>query len=810
MAADNAPYTNGEMGVCEITGTISPVITPTWNLCGGTISVVYPDATDDCNRTITGGSFVINVDAAPEATVTAPTFATSISCAMAQTFTAADATYTNGLTGNCEISGNITANITTNFNSCGGTITISYDDVDNCNNILTAGPFTINVDAAPEATIQLPVLPSSISCSEAGTYNPPTTTFTNGLTGVCNSSGNAISAANNFYDECGGYLQLVYLATDECGRDLIPLVVNVSVEAAPAPTLSVPSLPTTLTCSESSNYFAPPAFYDNGLLGTCNISGALPGQIVRAVDACDGGTITVTYAGQDNCGNLLSADPIVITVLPAPAAQIIAPDIEEVVFCFQVDDIVSIPAQFSNGETGTCANAGMIQPLVEPFFNDCEGGLVLITYTGFDNCGNPLAYEKVITVLPDTQAPYGDSIGLEITLDFNAETPHPDSTEMIFYKDSIASYFYDDCSAVVVTVVGDTGTPQCGNDGTFIRTYFMEIADECGNVADTSTLTLTGQCNPLFCTLSQDYFAGEVSNDSLYGMSSFELLDSLMGFGEDSILIGQGECGFILDDADCVRELLQSHGQSISLPNDFSFNCNPDFGNALVNQIVTTTLNIRYNQLMNPNDSLDLGNFLLETACVRMPGYIESALPDSAATVNDVIEYANNFLACQCNDDCEDFKNIGADEGYEYVMADLTSWFLGLNSRFENCNIPSAPCDLEEEEVQVNNVFQDSPFLPLTPLNGESQLDEFGTLNLYPNPTNRFINLESNDLLDRNATIQIFNNLGKLVAEKSFTDIQQTQLQMNVSQLTSGMYLITIETADEGKRFQPQRFQILK
>ena len=62
-----------------------------------------------------------------------------------------------------------------------------------------------------------------------------------------------------------------------------------------------------------------------------------------------------------------------------------------------------------------------------------------MTYTGLDNCGNSLTYQKVITVMPDTQAPYGDSIGLEITLDFNAETPHPDSIEMVFYKDSIGS-----------------------------------------------------------------------------------------------------------------------------------------------------------------------------------------------------------------------------------------------------------------------------------------------------------------------------------------------------------------------------------
>ena len=109
FSANFATYTNGLQGICEIAGTVNAVINSDYSNCGGSITVTYPDVTDDCNRTITGGTFNINVQPAPEATVTVPTFPFSVTCEEGANFVANDATFTNGLTGVCNISGTISA-----------------------------------------------------------------------------------------------------------------------------------------------------------------------------------------------------------------------------------------------------------------------------------------------------------------------------------------------------------------------------------------------------------------------------------------------------------------------------------------------------------------------------------------------------------------------------------------------------------------------------------------------------------------------------------------------------------------------------
>uniref|UniRef100_UPI00053D809E hypothetical protein n=1 Tax=Psychroserpens jangbogonensis TaxID=1484460 RepID=UPI00053D809E len=168
---------------CEISGSIEATVVKDYTSCGGTITITY-NGKDLCERDLVAGPYVINVDPAPMAEVTAPEFSDKIACSDAAGFAADDASYTNGLTGLCEISGSIEATVVKDYTSCGGTITVTYNGVDVCQNPLSAGPFVIDVDPAPMADVSAPEFPTNVMCSDAAGFAADDATYSNGLEGT--------------------------------------------------------------------------------------------------------------------------------------------------------------------------------------------------------------------------------------------------------------------------------------------------------------------------------------------------------------------------------------------------------------------------------------------------------------------------------------------------------------------------------------------------------------------------------------------------------------------------------------------------
>ena len=218
----------------------------------------------------------------------------------------------------------------------------------------------------------------------------------------------------------------------------------------------------------------------------CNISGFIQPVVNKVVDACSGGFITLDYSTVDACGNFLSAPQVFINVEPAPEPTLEQPLLPMAINCWEAAFYNPGTLQFTNNLTGNCERSGFIYPIITPLWESCEGGNILVRWEGTDECGFKLETKWfVVMVLPDDKAPVGECTSIEESLLFINETPNPD--ELDDFKDEIASNFSDDCSDIVVTVVGDTGDPICGLDGQFERIYQMEVADECGNVADTCT-----------------------------------------------------------------------------------------------------------------------------------------------------------------------------------------------------------------------------------------------------------------------------------------------------------------------------------
>ena len=779
FVAPSATFTNGIIGTCNISGSIPAIVNNAFDACGGSITVTYNDV-DQCGNPLIAGPFIITVEPAPVPTISIPAYSSPISCVNAENYVPPTATYTNGLSGTCNISGTIQAGVDNTWDACGGTLVLHYFTVDQCGNQIALAPIIIDVQAAPLPTITPPTLPTSISCVDGETYMPPVATYDNGLQGACNLSGTTDVAVNRFFDACGGYLQVIYLGEDACGRSLTKNTTVITVEPAPAPTIAVPSFPVSLSCSDAGSYVAPFASYDNGMIGDCNISGLIESVISYNVDACNGGTMTITYDGVDDCGNVLSATPVVVQVDPAPAATLEAPkDVPATIYCWDAG-LGYYPgnATYSNDESGFCENSGEIVGIVTEFWNNCDGGYIIYDYSGVDDCGNELTPAVIkVSVLPDTWAPVGGCAPLSETMTSIEDVPEPD--ELDYYLGQIAAGYDDEgCGEITVSVIDDSGAPVCDGNDFYERIYTVEISDACGNVAGECTITFSGSCSLDLCTMDQKFYGNP--DAEINGQTSGAIIDLLITGGVNPIVIGDGaDCGFMLDDLTCVQALLNTSGASISLPSGFMTDCF-DVNNSLVNQMVVTILNIRYNETMNPAGQINFGGLLLSEACLNVPGFISNNLPANP-TVSDLLQYANDFIECQCSSTCGEFQPN---------MAELTNLFWGLNSRFNNCNAP-VPCGSDFADPTIG---------------GQIQVTKNKTLELYPNPTKDFINLKVTDYIGLPAVIEIFDTRGAKLGEKTFQPIEVNTLEFDVHNFTSGLYWISIKV--EGHDLITKKFVV--
>ncbi|MFT7450952.1 MAG: hypothetical protein ACI9VN_001673, partial [Patescibacteria group bacterium] len=183
----NAPdldYTNNDAGACLIAGTVTPSVSGSADVCGGTLTYTWTN-TDACNNTITHTQNITVTPAQPPVFVTPPADVT-VTCDNIPT-SAADLDYTNSEPGACLISGAVPPTASGTADICGGTLIYTWTFTDICNNTITHVQ-NITVTPAQPPVFVNPPADITVTCD-----NIPTSAadldYTNSEAGVCLISG---------------------------------------------------------------------------------------------------------------------------------------------------------------------------------------------------------------------------------------------------------------------------------------------------------------------------------------------------------------------------------------------------------------------------------------------------------------------------------------------------------------------------------------------------------------------------------------------------------------------------------------------
>ena len=545
--APNATYTNNAAdAACLISGTTPGVPVSDFAECGGTITITWTVATGCDNNSVTETA-TIPVTPADEPTITVPVLPTSLTCDEAASYIAPDATFGNGETGACAINGIVGGVKTEDFTICGGTITITYtiDAGDNCNR----GPITVSADIpvtpAPNPTISVPQLPGSLTCEEAATYSAPNASFSNNAADAdCLISGNAPGVVSNDFTECGGSITITWTASTGCDNNSVTETAMIPVTPAAEPTISVPTLPTSLTCDEAASYVAPDATYTNNQTGTCMISGTVSGMKSENFTIC-GGTITITYTIQpgDNCnrGPITVSENIPVT--PAPNPVISVPQLPGSLTCEEAATYSAPNASFSNNAADvSCLIAGSAPGVVTNDFTEC-GGSITITWTASTGCDNNSVTETATILVTPAADPIivSPQLPTSITCDEAAIWTAPSTT----YSNG------NNGACSISGTIDGVVTPNftvCG--GTLTVTYTVDPSANCARpISITETITVLPAPSPQFMipdlplSLSCETAGSYVAPDALFSNGGSDSRCLISGTAQGVITRDFGSCG---------------------------------------------------------------------------------------------------------------------------------------------------------------------------------------------------------------------------------------------------------------------------
>ncbi|MBK8624924.1 MAG: gliding motility-associated C-terminal domain-containing protein [Saprospiraceae bacterium] len=466
-------YSNGvPSGRCKIMGTVIPVRTDAFDICGGEIEYLW-EKTDSCGRSISY-SQVLFVDPAPEAVwIDAPS---DMTLPLGQTV-AADYMpllfYSNGapVGSFCEIAGSVLPTRSDMIVECEGTTTFTWEITDDCGRPLAHSQvFTLSPPDLP-AWINPPGDRTEESCSGFDFDALPPLFFSNGQSGPgCGIVGSVVPTRDGSVTDCQGSYIYTWMFTDNCNRTITHSR-TVTVVPPPAPSFVNPPADLTVSCENEPSSAAKDLNYTNGGTNMCLITGfvsAIP-MVVENPDCSK--VYTYMWEFTDFCNRYITHTQVVNVDPPLQAQWINPLDDITVESCSGFDFNELPPLFYNNNQTlNGCGIAGSVPATRTGDAPDCNGAYIYM-WEFMDDCGRTITHSRTVTVVPPPAAAFVNPPASETVSCENA----PDETTPIVLS-------YTNNGVIPCLIAGDvsaTPTVQENPDCSKVLTYLWEYTDNC-------------------------------------------------------------------------------------------------------------------------------------------------------------------------------------------------------------------------------------------------------------------------------------------------------------------------------------------
>lgn len=387
-SAPNLNYTNGMTGSCLISGNVPYMVQGSApSVCGGDFFFVWT-FTDQCGRTITHTQ-KITVTPVPEGNFVNFPADNTVECNAIPTM-GATVVFSNGLTGPCQITANVTPTLGGTGDQCGGEIYFAYSYTDVCNRTKVDTQF-VDINPIPEPYFVNPPANITVSC-ENRPLTLPTLQVTN-APALCPITATVTATVNGTANECGGTLNYTWQYVDVCSR-VIAHTQTVTVLPMPQGVFVNPPADMTVNCNQVPTS-APNLTIMNTGMGTCAINQSVPAVQSGNGDIC-GGTITYTWTHTDQC-NRTTTHVQNITITPILPANFVNPPANITVNCNQVP--TSAPNLVAANNDPNCPINASVTPTQSGSATQC-GGTITYTWTHTDVCNRTITHTQTVTVTP--------------------------------------------------------------------------------------------------------------------------------------------------------------------------------------------------------------------------------------------------------------------------------------------------------------------------------------------------------------------------------------------------------------------------
>ena len=385
---------NGQSGSCLISSTVSGVIAgDAPDVCGGEFYFSW-SYTDLCGRTIVDSQRV-TVTPIPQGNYISPPADITVEC-NAIPDQGTPLTFSNGLSGPCQIQSVITPTTVGTGDQCGGVKKFAWTYTDLCGRT-KVDTQVVTINPIPEAHFVNPPANITVSCDNIPTSTVNLTVTNNDTNCPINAS--VVPTVTGSANNCGGIITYHWQYTDVCSR-IINHSQNVTVTQMPQAQFVNPPGDMTVNCNQVPTS-APALTLTNNGTGNCSINQSITPVQSGTGSAC-GGTITFTWSYTDVC-NRTTTHIQNITINPILTPSFVNPPANITVTCDMVPTS-GVTLSVTNNDTNCPINA-TVTPVATGSATIC-GGTITYTWTYTDQCMHTINHTQTVTVTPMPQAQF--------------------------------------------------------------------------------------------------------------------------------------------------------------------------------------------------------------------------------------------------------------------------------------------------------------------------------------------------------------------------------------------------------------------